>query len=208
MGPLLPLLIFFSLLLPPLTFAAERRVAAEFSAVVTRTIPGEPDSVSQGKMTVSRYGIRTEGVKESRPMVVIFRPKKKIIWTLFPDTKQYEERLGLVVNRPPLPNSPQSPCQQDEMVLCQLLGRVTFNGRLVDHWLLSRKTPEKIQPIVQLWVDQKLQVTLQEKFIDGTTIRLSQIKEKVQSIKSFRVPANYRKIILKKPQSPSQPKDT
>jgi hypothetical protein len=148
-------------------------------------------------MVVSRYGIRTEGTKQSQPIVIIFRPKQKTIWTLFPDKKLYEERTGLVVGRPPLPTDPESPCKKDAAVVCQLLGAVVVHGRATEHWLISRKTVEKLQPIVQLWIDRKLQVALRETFVDGMTIELSNVEEKAQKIKSFLVPEDY----AKKPQA-------
>jgi hypothetical protein len=187
------LLIIFTILFPSILVAEERKPIVEFSADVIRVIPGKPKTVSRGRMYVSRFGIRTEGTKKSQPVVFIFRPKKKVVWTLLPAQKLYEERLGLVVKRPPLPMDPNSPCKIDKGVVCQLLGNVIFNKRKVEHWLISRRTPKKLIPIVQLWIDRKLKVALREKFLDGMTIELQNLQEKAQKIKLFVVPKEYKK---------------
>jgi hypothetical protein len=187
------LLITYAIWFPSTSIAVERKPIVEFSADVIRTIPGKSKTVSRGRMFVSRYGIRTEGKKKSKPVVFIFRPKKKVVWTLLPEEKLYEERLGLVVKRPPLPMEPNSLCKIDKGVVCQLLGNVVFNKRKVEHWLISRRTRKQLTPIVQLWIDRKLKVALREKFLDGMTIELQNLKEKAQNIKLFIVPKDYKK---------------
>ncbi|MBF0444176.1 MAG: hypothetical protein HQL68_01200 [Magnetococcales bacterium] len=199
-------LIFFLLIVaifsPSALFAEERMPIVEFSADVIRTIPGKSNKVSRGRMFVSRYGIRTEGTKNSQPVVFIFRPKKKVVWTLLPAQKLYEERLGMVVERPPLPMEPNSPCKIDKGIVCQLLGNVMFNKREVEHWLISRRTSKQLTPLVQLWIDKNLKVALREKFLDGMTIELQNLEEKAQKIKLFVVPKDYKKKpIAKKIQS-------
>ncbi|MBF0379799.1 MAG: hypothetical protein HQL69_02205 [Magnetococcales bacterium] len=193
MGQFLTLLFIFIISFPGEIIAAERKAVVEFSADVVRTIPGKKDKVSRGRMFVSRYGIRTEGKKNSKPVVFIFRPKKKIVWTLFPEEKLYEERLDFVVKRPPLPMDHDSPCKTDKGVVCQLLGSIVLNERNVEHWLISRRGPQKFTPIVQLWIDRKLNVALRETFLDGMTIELQNLQEKAQNIKLFVVPGEYKK---------------
>ncbi|MBF0195977.1 MAG: hypothetical protein HQL71_15570 [Magnetococcales bacterium] len=200
MGQFLTFLFIIAIFSPSALFAEERKPIVEFSADVIRTIPGKTKTISRGRMYVSRYGIRTEGKKNSKSVVFIFRPKKKIVWTLFPEQKLYEERLNLVVNRPPLPMEPNSPCKIDKGVVCQLLGNVVFNKRNVEHWLISRRTPKRLTPIVQLWIDRELKVAVREKFLDGMTIELQNLQEKAQKIKLFVVPSDYKKkpITIKK----------
>ncbi|MBF0455135.1 MAG: hypothetical protein HQL72_10025 [Magnetococcales bacterium] len=198
MGPLFSFYLLFWLLPLSSLVAGEKKVRVEFSADVTRTFQGQPEKSQYGRMVVSRYGIRTEGKKDGLSVTVIFRPKKQIIWTLFPEQKWYEERIGVVVNRPPLPRDPHSPCQRDKQIICQLLGHEVFQARQTEHWLISQQTgQQKLRPIVQLWIDQKLQIALREQFSDGMTVELSHIEEKPQSIKSFVVPGDYTKRALK-----------
>jgi hypothetical protein len=198
MGKISTLLILLVLAIPSAVFAGERKAVVEFSADVVRTVPGKTKLVSKGRMVVSRYGIRTEGKKNSESVVFIFRPKKKLVWTLFPEQKSYEERLGLVINRPPLPMEANSPCQNDQAIVCQLLGKTVLNNRGVEHWLISRRAAKKIQPIVQLWIDTTLKVAIRETFLDGVTIELQNLQEKAQNIKSFLVPEGYTKKALPK----------
>ena len=188
-----------SIAAPTLLLAAPRQNPVEFSADVIRTVPGKEKPVSTGRMLVSRYGIRTEGKKNSTPVAIIFRPKKQVVWTLFPEQKIYEERKGLVVKRPALPTDPDSPCQLDQTIVCQLLGKVILRERPVEHWLVSRKTKKNLQPIVQLWVDNKLHVAIREKFVDGMAIELLNIELKAHSIKPFLVPDDYTLKPLVKP---------
>ncbi|MBF0448420.1 MAG: hypothetical protein HQL67_09490 [Magnetococcales bacterium] len=179
--------------------AAELTAPPEFSADVVRTEIRPEKRITRGKMFVSRYGVRTEGNKNGQKIVVIFRPKKKIVWTLFPDLKRYEERVGLVVERPPLPRDPKSPCQKREAGLyCQLLGESEVNGRITEHWLISRPDKNKLITVMQLWIDRRLKVAVREQFPDGMVVDLFNIVEKIQSVKAFVVPSDYVKNSAKK----------
>ncbi|MBF0357032.1 MAG: hypothetical protein HQL70_00415 [Magnetococcales bacterium] len=196
MGKISTLIIIFFIVIPAEIFAGKHKTVVEFSADVVRTVPGKAEPISKGRMVVSRYGIRTEGKKGGESVVFIFRPKKKLVWTLFPEKKNYEERLGLVIDRPPLPMDANSPCQKDRAVVCQLLGNTVLHNRSVEHWLLSRRTKKKLKPVVQLWIDTNLKVAIRETFLDGMTIELQNLQEKPQNIKSFIIPDGYTKKAL------------
>lgn len=167
---------------------------AEYSADVIKAVQNADAPVAQGRMYVSRYGIRTEGTKGSQRLVHIFRPSQEVVWTLYPDHQLFDERVGLVVERPPLPSDPHSPCQQPEgETVCQSLGNETVQGRLTDHWLISKQMAGKWHPVVQLWVDPALHVALREKFPDGTTVELRNVVEGSQKEELFQVPVGYAK---------------
>ncbi|MBF0448292.1 MAG: hypothetical protein HQL67_08845 [Magnetococcales bacterium] len=178
---------------------AELAAEPEFSADVVRSEIRPNKRVTRGKMFVSRYGVRTEGIKNGQKIVVIFRPKKQIVWTLFPDLKRYDERVGLVVDRPPLPRDPNSPCQKRESGFsCQLLGEREVNGRMTEHWLVLRPDKNKLNAVVQFWIDSRLKIAVREQFPDGMVVDLLNIVEEIQPVKAFVVPFDYVKNVAEK----------
>ena len=154
-------------------------------------------------MFVGTQGIRTETVHRKQPVWMIYNPSQKTVWTVFPEQKTYMEQIGIPMDRPPLPDEPNSPCQS-KLFLCKPGQQQVIHGRHTIRWTLLRRDKKGVQPYAQLWIDSRLKIAIREQYADGLTIEMVKIQEQPQPDQLFRLPDGYRKIELLKEKPGSQ----
>lgn len=174
---------------------AEQPSFVEFSAKVLRHDSTHQELPSSGKIYVGRGGIRTETSKNQQSVWMIFKPDKKIVWTLFPKQKMYMERAGLFLEWPPLPEDENSPCRSTSF-LCKKTGMKRIHGRSVIHWRIDLVGKKKNTFYAQLWVDPRLNIAIRETYADGLTVEMRQIREAPQAASLFELPEGYEKVTL------------
>ncbi|MBF0183579.1 MAG: hypothetical protein HQM06_04200 [Magnetococcales bacterium] len=167
----------------------------EFSAEVTRSVATRNGTSTSGAMYVGKEGIRTESRQDDQPIWMIFKPKQKLFWTLFPKQQVYMERSGLALDWPPLPEDEHSPCRSKNF-RCQKLGQKVVQERHTWHWNIQVLTDKGEMPYAQLWVDPRLNVAIRESYADGLTIEMHHIREAPQPAHLFEIPSNFSKIDL------------
>ena len=180
--------------------ATEQWTDASFSAKVVRTQPGTPPLVTTGRMYVGPDGIRTESTQFGQSVWMIFRPAKKLVWTLFPDQKTFFERKNYLLERPPLPDEPGSPCRNPAFY-CEKVGDEWIDGRPVVHWRVvlrgalgdKQRGNQGGTSHADLWIDPRLKLAITEKYADGLTVEMQQIREGVQEPFLFQVPEGFHK---------------
>ncbi|MEO5334709.1 MAG: DUF4412 domain-containing protein [Magnetococcus sp. YQC-5] len=164
-----------------------------FSADVKRLLTDRKTTV-MGKLFVSPEGIRSETVRNGMPVILIHKPTRKTIWTVFPNEKSYMERTGIAISRPPLPDEAESPCRTNKGFMCRQVGTETLLGRSVMHWEIVIKGPERDVPHAHLWVDTRLQIAIREHYADGLVVELTNIQEGPQPATLFAIPTEYQKV--------------
>ena len=174
---------------------ADKAPGVEFSAEIIRRDTSSQEPSSRGKIYVGRNGIRTEANQNRQPVWMIFRPDSKIVWTLFPEQRMYMERIGLSLERPPLPEEDNSPCRNKNFV-CKKNGWQTIDNRPVVHWTIDLLGPKGKTFYAQLWVDPKLNIAIRESYADGLIVEMHNIHEKPQADSLFELPQGYQKVVL------------
>ncbi|MBF0370360.1 MAG: hypothetical protein HQL52_12980 [Magnetococcales bacterium] len=159
-------------------------------------------------MFVSRLGVRTERVKNKKPLVMIHRMDQKQLWVLFPDKKGYLEYPSGEMGRPPLPHEANSPCKTDPQIFCKKVGKAKIAGRLTQRWDIFTKSTEGKGKrwFASMWIDPKLKMAIREEYADGLTVALTQIQEKKQPQSLFAIPSDHTR--LKSPEATAQPADS
>lgn len=174
---------------------ADKVPSVEFSAEIIRSDASQQEPSSRGKIYVGRNGIRTEASQNQQPIWMIFRPDSKIVWTLFPEQQMYMERIGLSLERPPLPGDDNSPCRSKNFV-CKNNGWQKINNRSVVHWTIDLLEPNGKNFYAQLWVDPKLNIAIRESYADGLMVEMQNIHEAPQADSLFELPQGYQKVVL------------
>jgi hypothetical protein len=190
----LPTVGLLGALLPAMAWALPSSLV-EFTAEVTRSEAGRPNSGSTGIMYVGKEGIRTESRQEEQPVWMIFKPNQKLVWTIFPKQQVYMERAGLAVEWPPLPEDENSPCRQKPF-RCQKMGQKTVQERVTQHWSITVLGEKGERPYAQLWVDPRLNVAIRESYADGLSVEMHHIREVPQPTHLFELPAGFIKVDL------------
>lgn len=174
----------------------------DFSADVVRSDSARPERASTGKMYVSSHGIRTEGVLQGQPLVMIFQPARREAWMLLPEQKRFVRHQGVEMRRPPLPDEAESPCRTRKEYACRNQGPVVVAGRETHLWEVVVRAGDKEASRAKLWVDPKLQIAIREEYSDGLKVELRAIREEGQPPGLFGVPTDYQEL---KPQEASPP---
>lgn len=188
-------IFFLTLCLNSDTGRAKQQRPISFSAEVVRSDSKQQGPSSKGMIYVGRGGIRTETNQDQKTIWMIFKPEKKIVWTLFPKQKMYMERSGLSLEWPPLPDDENSPCRSEKFQ-CQKNGWQTIDNRSVMHWKIAILGAKGKSSYAQLWVDPRLNVAIREHYADGLIVEMRHIRETPPEDSLFDLPKGYRKVTL------------
>jgi hypothetical protein len=165
-----------------------------FSAEVVRSNSRTNTAPARGHMYVGQEGVRTETLVQGEPVIMIFKPASGVVWMLFPNRQEYmENRTGKPIQRPPLPDESNSPCQQRQDYQCRSLGVTNLYGRSTLRWQIDQTTTGK--PIrAFLWIDPRLKVPIREEYPDGATVEMLNIQEGQQPAQLFQIPGQYKQV--------------
>lgn len=147
--------------------------------------PAAPVMKTCTKGTKIRHEIKQGGMQ----MIIIYRPDKKITWTLMPMMKSYME---MPYNEQEVENSPQN-WREDYSALkknAKLMGTETVNGVVCEKFVMGKQGQELIY-----WVSKKDKLPI--RIVSGTTtidyknIHTGDIPDSL-----FEIPAGYNKMNL------------
>jgi hypothetical protein len=188
----------FALGLAPAAHAEKGNV--EFSATMVQSMPNQQDTST--RIYVGDNVMRSESEFQGQPRISIVDTASRVAWMLNPAKKEYVEMRAqagaapgaATANRPPLPDEPGSPCQQDNKGFqCERLGMETVNGRNAEKWRFTATQGDQTMTSL-VWVDKELRMPIRQELPGGAVSELKNIQVGPQPVRLFQVPPEYTRI--------------
>lgn len=173
----------------------------QFSATMVQSMPNQQDTTT--RIFVGDNTMRSESEFQGQPRISIVDTAQGVAWMLNPAKKEYVEMRGTAPspgaaasNRPPLPDEPGSPCQQDGGdFACARQGMETVNGRPAEKWEFTA-TQNGQTMTSTVWVDKELRMPIRQELPGGAVSELRDIRVGPQPAHLFQVPGGYTRIEL------------
>lgn len=179
--------------------AGAAQATPEFSATMVQNAPDQEPMTS--KLYVSGDAMREETTVQGQTRIRIHDKSSNTMWLLNPDKKEYVEfsagqaqAQGAPDGEPPLPDEPNSPCQQAASGLtCTKLGVEEVNGRSAVKWRFTASRDQQQAQWTE-WFDQDLRIPIRGEGPQGMVRELQDIQVGPQPDHLFEVPADYTRI--------------
>lgn len=205
------LLLSLTVALAPGLAQAQAMSDVEFSATMVQRMP-QQDRTMETKIYVGDGVMRSEMKQDDKERVTIVDTSERTAYLLNPAKKEYlkmegggqgqQPRPQAGMSRPPLPDEPGSPCQQDNPnFTCERLGAETVNGREAVKWRFEATQGQRTMTST-VWIDQELRMPIRQEMPGGMVSELKNIQVGDQPDSLFRVPDGYTRIEM--PARPQQ----
>jgi len=169
----------------------------QFSADMQFSVPSSKVE-NTGKIVFGGDKIRLEMNSQGRHMIMITDNAGKTAYMLMPEQHMYMDLSDMSNQMASHHNRPDwhaydaaNPCASLTDTTCQKTGTETIEGRVCDKWQFTGKG--KTDPERTVWIDQKSHIPIKAVDTNGSTWRLTNIKEGTQSASLFEIPDDYQK---------------